>query len=246
MTTSKNDGMTHTEEHVLVINNGHLRQILDATGLHHASEPEMPEGFVPCKTTEVIVDILEDAYFMPRAEAELDFECKQIIPYISFIHSFALFNYYRSPKSGEDRLVGKRSVGVGGHINPIDAKDHKYPAIQNALINGIHREMAEEVSGISDEEMESLRFIGLINTETVEVGKVHLGLSFMVKLAAPTLVPVEDALHNHGFHSLEALRGLGSRDELEPWSLILAEALWMGQIPSINADQSLETLNPSS
>ena len=56
--------------------------------------------------------------FMPRARAENDPSFKQLIPYV-IIHSGNKFlSYVRGKAEGENRLVGNRSIGIGGHVNP--------------------------------------------------------------------------------------------------------------------------------
>ncbi|PIZ35880.1 MAG: hypothetical protein COY38_01505, partial [Candidatus Aenigmarchaeota archaeon CG_4_10_14_0_8_um_filter_37_24] len=52
--------------------------------------------------------------------AEQDESMKQIIPYIAFKHNDKYFVYKRLPQSEEERLREKYSLGIGGHINPID------------------------------------------------------------------------------------------------------------------------------
>jgi len=60
---------------------------------------------------------------MDRAQAEDDPSHKQIIPYALFRHNGKFINYMRSKSGGESRLHAKRSMGIGGHINPVDEKE---------------------------------------------------------------------------------------------------------------------------
>ena len=58
--------------------------------------------------------------FMPRAEAEVDATHKQLIPYVMMASQGKYLSYVRGKQGGEKRLVGNRSIGIGGHINPAD------------------------------------------------------------------------------------------------------------------------------
>ena len=60
-------------------------------------------------------------HFMPRAKAETDPSFKQIIPYVVITDGKNILHYVRGKKAGEQRLVAKGSVGIGGHINRADA-----------------------------------------------------------------------------------------------------------------------------
>lgn len=69
----------------------------------------------------------ESTRFMRRGDAERDPEFKQLIPYIIFVCEDlttgrpSVFAYRRGDGQGETRLRSKWSVGVGGHINDVDA-----------------------------------------------------------------------------------------------------------------------------
>ena len=58
--------------------------------------------------------------FMPRSKAEKDPSFKQIIPYVIMACDGKYLNYVRGTRAGETRLVGNRSIRIGGHINPVD------------------------------------------------------------------------------------------------------------------------------
>ena len=59
-------------------------------------------------------------FFLPRAAAEHDPTHKQIIPYAIIAHGDRVLRYVRGKKAGEQRLVAKGSVGIGGHMNDSD------------------------------------------------------------------------------------------------------------------------------
>ncbi len=58
--------------------------------------------------------------FMPRPQAEKDPSFKQLIPYVIMTCDGKYLSYVRGKRAGETRLVAKRSIGIGGHINPTD------------------------------------------------------------------------------------------------------------------------------
>src|SRR4051812_6681984 len=56
-------------------------------------------------------------FFLPRGKAENDPSHKQIIPYVLIAHEDKVLHYVRGKKAGEQRLVAKGSIGIGGHFN---------------------------------------------------------------------------------------------------------------------------------
>src|SRR5205814_10428995 len=59
-------------------------------------------------------------FFLPRAAAERDPDYKQIIPYAIIAHGDRVLYYVRGKKAGEQRLVAKGSIGIGGHMKHSD------------------------------------------------------------------------------------------------------------------------------
>ncbi|HET7667485.1 MAG TPA: hypothetical protein VFK56_15730, partial [Mycobacterium sp.] len=58
--------------------------------------------------------------FVPRPHAEEDPSFKQLIPYVMVRDGERMFLTVRTAAGGDARLHGKASVGVGGHLNPVD------------------------------------------------------------------------------------------------------------------------------
>ena len=56
----------------------------------------------------------ENNFFAPRSSAETDPSLKQIIPYALIVANGKLLRYRRGKSSGEQRLVAKGSIGIGG------------------------------------------------------------------------------------------------------------------------------------
>ncbi len=109
-----------------------------------------------------------------RAQAENDETNKQIIPYLIVQHDGLLACYTRA--GNEKRLKGLKSIGIGGHIEKLDAAGSSL--LSDIIQNGAARELEEEF-GISNTMHPGLEFLGIINEEYTQVGKVHLGLVFL-------------------------------------------------------------------
>ena len=109
--------------------------------------------------------------FLPRAHMETDPQYKQIIPYLVFKHNDRYFLMQRQSKASEQRLKNKYTLGIGGHIRQEDM-------MSDDIFDWSRREFHEEVNykGSFD-----IKPIGLLNDDTNEVGKVHLGLVLLLE-----------------------------------------------------------------
>jgi predicted NUDIX family phosphoesterase len=83
-------------------------------------------------------------FFIDRAAAEEDPTHKQIIPYCVFRCGDRILHYTRGKAGGESRLHAKISVGVGGHVNPVDMGEGRTGA--DAYHAAVTREIEEELS----------------------------------------------------------------------------------------------------
>src|SRR6478752_7288323 len=117
------------EEHVLVVPTSLLAEL----GMFQGITTDLPR-YESLFTRNA-------AHFMPRARAEDDPGFKQLIPYVVLRSGEQIFHYRRGKKGTEARLHALRSVGVGGHINPIDEGDDFDGVFSAALL----RELNEEV-----------------------------------------------------------------------------------------------------
>ncbi len=153
-------------------------------------------------------------FFMERPAAEMDPTHKQLIPYSLFHHEGRYLCYTRGGKSGEKRLVAKRSVGIGGHINPVDQSQDGLG--ETMYFNSIEREITEElVLGGTHTQ----RVIGLINDDSSEVGSVHLGVVHLFELSSAEVSSNEEAIQDLQFYTLAELQDM--RESLEAWSQIV-------------------------
>lgn len=149
--------------------------------------------------------------FRPRSEAETDPSFKQIIPYVVITDGDRILHYVRGRKSGEQRLVAKGSLGIGGHIND---EDHSLFAVgEQAFRDAVAREVGEEL--IVDGEFDA-KPVGLINDDSTEVGKVHFGIVHVLKRTPEQVRKRESVITQLTFLSVADLRA--RRDALETWS----------------------------
>jgi predicted NUDIX family phosphoesterase len=196
-----------SEEHILVI----PRNLFDELGAF--------QGF--CADAPRYLDaILAPGanFFLPRGPAETDPTHKQIIPYSIFRHNGRYLIYTRGGKSGEKRLVAKRSIGIGGHINPHDEREDSLA--RTTYLNGVEREIDEElkIAGTHTQKV-----IGLINDDSNAVGQVHLGVVHLFELESTEVVSNEDAIQDIEFLTLDELAA--RVDQLETWSAICVKHL---------------------
>lgn len=151
-------------------------------------------------------------FFMDRAAAEEDPNHKQLIPYCIFRCGDRVLHYTRGKAGGESRLHAKISVGVGGHVNPIDTDAGRTGS--DAYHAAVTREIEEE---LDLPEEHTHRIIALLNDESNSVGQVHLGIVHLIDLKSDAVASREDALLDLGFTSLADLNG-SLFERLETWS----------------------------
>ena len=91
------------------------------------------------------------------------------------------------------------------------------------MIN-LNRELKEELNIQSSSR--NLQFIGLINDDLNEVGKVHLGILAILELSDDATVAVREVEQLKGYWlTIDALKQYGTYDRLEPWSRIVVDIL---------------------
>lgn len=152
-------------------------------------------------------------FFTPRGPAEINPSLKQLIPYAIFTYQGKVLRYTRGGKSGEQRLAAKMSIGIGGHINDTDGTHGAFDS--NTYLNAVNREISEELQlgGPFTQ-----RPVALLNDDSNEVGKVHLGVIHIVRLTSPEIAPNEASIAEPRLCSREELEAESAR--LETWSQI--------------------------
>ena len=156
--------------------------------------------------------------FLDRPIAEESPDWKQLIPYVVVRDRGRVFLMERTDAGGDPRLHHKASIGVGGHLNPVD--DGEDP-----LHVGLRREWAEElVAGWEPE----FRLVGLLNDDSNPVGSVHLGVVFEVEADGRRVeVRERDKLTGRMVAPAEVL---GAWERLETWSRLVAEHLLTSRV----------------
>ena len=195
-------------EEILVIS----RQLFDELGAFQGIKTDV-DGYL-----EAILDPANN-FFMDRGKAEDDPSFKQIIPYALFHHTGKYLHYTRGKSGGESRLHAQGSVGVGGHINPVDERAD--PLGKATYLAGVEREIDEELNITGGHQN---RIVGLLNDDSNDVGKVHLGVVHIFDLESENVTSAEDALANLAFQSSEDLTGK-LHGSLETWSRFCIDEL---------------------
>jgi len=164
--------------------------------------------------------VQDNAYFLPRSQAEAEPAYKQIIPYVIMAHNGKYLNYVRGRRAGENRLTGLRSIGIGGHINPGDDMPLFNADFYETYLAAVEREVAEEVSV---ETSHTGRIVALLNDESNEVGSVHLGVVHLWILDAPKVSKREQMITQMSFKTIDELQKV--RDTMETWSQLCLDKL---------------------
>ena len=146
-------------------------------------------------TTDVerLIPILSDpnlAFYRRCDELENNPDLLQIIPCHAIVRDGKFLAYHRTKQSGEQRLQGKLSVAIGGHINTDDCGTALTIALSegampryclHAIYNtGAARELSEEL--IMAGKIQSHTIEGFIHLPEDPVGQVHLGVIHSIRL----------------------------------------------------------------
>ncbi len=216
-----------------------------------------PHGYRPFGSGEESATLLalaeREGFFVERAVAETRPEWKQLIPYTLVAGPEGVMLMERTKAGGDARLHHKLSIGVGGHVNPIDApglddRPTSDPAARRGLLGRAgRRELAEELhlttlrasidsgGGPNGRPSNSMslggaspepepRLCGLINDETNPVGCVHVGL-VQVLTVEDARVREVDVLKGRFASPAELLELQRGNANFESWSAQLIDHL---------------------
>jgi len=165
--------------------------------------------------------ILEHSEFMVRAEAEINFDYKQPIPYAIVLNENNQIFVYKRGWAGsnawESRLHTKISIWVGGHIEREDED------AENILRDSLVREIEEELNISPENILESFP-IGYINSEEDEVSKVHLWIAYIAKVKNSQFELLDGELDNGEFVHYEKLMEMCEswNYNVEAWTKLIA------------------------
>lgn len=178
------------------------------------------------KYLSTILDGMNTVSFMLRDAAEHDPRYKQLIPYVILRFRDSVFSYVRGKRSGEARLIAKRSIGLGGHIELRDRTFFSANSSRHIYFEAVKREIREEVE-LCTPYIE--RTVALINDDSNGVGKVHFGIMHIWDLVEPKVRKQERQITQTGFVTIEDLKSVF--DELEPWSRIALRIMEDPEVP---------------
>jgi predicted NUDIX family phosphoesterase len=179
----------------------------------HAIESMLHQGFFEANGVDLMGCLGEVAVFLDRSAAEEDPTHKQIIPYILIAHQGRFLLYKRTKKQGESRLHEKFSLGFGGHINDVDGNKN---TDTNLILAAMIRELNEELFLPS---VRQLSVAGFINDDTNAVGKVHLGIAFIVEVSNERFAINEPEMIEAKWCDAQAIENIFPK--LESWSQLL-------------------------
>ena len=199
--------MKATEENVLVIR----RSLFDKLGSFHGL------NFEPGKYLDALLS-RGNNFFLERERAENDPMHKQIIPYVLLVFAENVLYYVRGKEAGEQRLIAKGSIGIGGHLNEGDAglfslDEENYKRV-------VEREVHEEIHLVTNFRN---RIVALLNDDTTEVGRVHLGIVHVFQLTEPKVQKRERMITKLSFMTKNEL--FARREIMETWSQICLDSL---------------------
>lgn len=197
------------EEQVLVVERRVVEQVGMFTGLAFEVDSYLSSLFAPGVPR-----------FMPRPQAESDPAYKQLIPYVIMSCDGKYLTYVRGRRAGESRLVGNRSIGIGGHINPVDNLPLFEKDFRETYEDAVKREVAEEVAV---ETNHTDKIVALLNDDSNEVGSVHLGVVHHWVLDSPRVSKREQMITQMAFMTPAELHEV--RDTMETWSQLCLELL---------------------
>jgi predicted NUDIX family phosphoesterase len=167
-------------------------------------------------------DLIPVATFIDRDLAEHDPTYKQIIPQIVVRNQKGeIFVVQRLKTQGESRLHGKHSIGIGGHINPIDSDSNT-----NLIVAGLFRELDEELD-VDTNFVKSFHWIGTMNDDTNDVGTVHIAVVATITFdnAADVKIKETDKMTGQFMTMDEAAKYY---DNMENWSQIIFNQIRKG------------------
>ncbi|MBI2085031.1 MAG: NUDIX domain-containing protein [Candidatus Aenigmarchaeota archaeon] len=206
-------------EQVLVVNTEDLKSTIgNKTGL--------------IEFDKKILDMIETkSYFVNRSEAETDETKKQIIPYCMVINNDKILAVKRKNPS-ELRLKDMLSIGIGGHINPVDQGT-------DTVSNAAMRELKEETDFSGNVVSQVVGFLSLSDTP---VNRVHFGVVYRLEIDAEVKV-IDEGLEG-SFVPLTELPKLS--DKMEGWSKVLAERVDMSTLGYAFKSSTKQTDGPTS
>ncbi len=175
------------------------------------------EGFATKDGINYEQRILKNMTTIRRGDAEVDTTYKQPIGYAIIINPTKklVYIYQRAGQNNydENRLEGKWSWGVGGHIDGCEITQ------ANPIHSSMLRELQEEITIKGSIKPQ---VIGYINDDSNDVGKVHFGILYAIITDATIAYPNDKESSCGSMRPFSFIQNLElSQDaEIENWSKI--------------------------
>jgi predicted NUDIX family phosphoesterase len=170
--------------------------------------------------------ILSNLTSVPRDAAENDPSFKQLVVYAVINSGNKFLSYRRTPKTTEERLRLKNSIGIGGHVNtedetrmPLFNGENEAGFISEAMWREVNEEVKLDSHLVSPPEL-----LCFINDDSTEVGRVHFGVSWLIKIEKPEVsLKGEKGIGKLEFLDIEELKR--NIHSYENWSKIMIDYL---------------------
>lgn len=171
----------------------------------------------------------------PRSTLEKNPVWRQPIPYMVVTSMGRVLTYRRTKGVGEGRLLGKRSLGFGGHVNREDGSS----APANILV-AAEREANEELN--LPDAAPYLSLCGLLLSTYDETARDHMGVVFSIRTAWASIK--EPNYAEEAWLTLEEAQN--QIDDFEHWSQVLIRDLLPGLVvtPKPRAEEAIAQYRP--
>lgn len=203
------------------------------------TEPVSFQGFTDNRdivraTVEKIIN-KNQPQFLERWEAEKTLQVQQVVPYAILQNQQGKYFWaQRRAKLRRKELQKKYTILVGGHA---EKRDWDKRAPEELFARCLRRELEEELVGLRILNIEPL---GFVNDPRNNMGAHHLAFVHRIRVGGKTgirrqAIDQEFGRESVGWKTADEIRAAVS--ELDPWSQIVAHALFGGLLP----DQDLFT-----
>jgi predicted NUDIX family phosphoesterase len=186
-----------------------------------------PNGSPPQSLTihSTFWHLASETHLVDRADCESNLNLRQLIPYGACVDDDGrIFTYSRGGEGGEGKLIGKLSIGLGGHVDLA-------PVIGQALIKLLqdegNRELGEE-GGLPPATLDFVRLLAA----TTPVDCVHCGVLFIRRVTAAekaALTPEAGCIEKGEWLLPQELAAV--QDRLEEWSKLALDYLNTEYLP---------------
>jgi len=185
---------------------------------------ERKTGFYTDNEADFEKQILENYEYMKRADAEVNFDYKQPIPYaVVMDENGYIFVYKRwgaNSNAGESRLHSKISIWVGWHIEKEEENS------QNPIYDTLLREVEEELN-IKKDNIKEIEVLWYINNDEDDVNKVHIWVAYLIHIYNNNFDLLDGEIENGEFVSIDELKEMMNSEnyDVEAWSKIIFDTL---------------------